>query len=135
MGADAAGLDRVDNLTATYVVELVGTTCDEVTPVAPSFTQAVCRNGELVPPTLTLPTTDGITYTADKAPPFMPLPELVTVTATLDDDRGWLAGDDAGGVDRDGLDDGDVLGAVLRELVYSGGSGGSRCGAGDVYQR
>ncbi len=129
------GWTRVDNLTATYAVELTGTTCDEVTPVAPSFTQAVCRNGELVPPTLTLPTTDGITYTADKAPPFMPLPELVTVTATFDDDRGGLACQLPDGVDRDELDDGDVLGAVLRELVYSGGSGGSRCGAGDVYQR
>ncbi len=30
------------------------------------------------------------------------------MTATLDDDRGWLAGDDAAGVDRDELDDGDV---------------------------
>ncbi len=31
--------------TATFTVDLVGTTCDEVTPVAPTVTQAVCRGG------------------------------------------------------------------------------------------
>ena len=58
--------------TATYDVELTGTSCDEVTPVAPSFTQAVCRDGVLVPPTLTLADDDGITYTADPAGPYQP---------------------------------------------------------------
>ena len=46
-------------------VEFTGTTCDEVTPVAPTVTQAVCRNGVFEPPTVTLATTDGITYAAD----------------------------------------------------------------------
>ena len=84
------GWTRVDNVTATYTVELTGTTCDEVTPVAPSLTQAVCRNGVLVPPTLTLAETDGITYTADPEGPYHAA-QIVTVTATLDDDRGGLA--------------------------------------------
>ena len=32
---------EVDNVTATYTVELTGTTCDEVTPVAPTLTRRV----------------------------------------------------------------------------------------------
>ena len=107
--------------------------CDEVTPVAPTVTQAVCRNGALVPPTLTLPTTDGITYTADKAPPFMPLPELVTVTATLDDDGvGWPATMPTGWTETSSTT-ATYLVRFYVNCVYSGGSGGSRCGAGDVY--
>ena len=38
-----------------------------VTPVAPTVVEAVCRGGVVQPPTLTLATTDGITYTADPA--------------------------------------------------------------------
>ena len=55
-----------------------------MTPVAPTVTQAVCRGGVLVPPTLTLPTTDGITYT--RRSPIGPYAQgqSVTVTATLD---------------------------------------------------
>ena len=40
--------------TATYTVTLHGDVCDEVTPVAPQVTQAVCRGGVLEPPTLAL---------------------------------------------------------------------------------
>ncbi len=60
--------------------------------MAPTVTQAVCRNGAFVPATVTLPTTTGITYTADPAGPYVLLPETVTVTATLDDAGvGWPA--------------------------------------------
>ena len=31
--------------TATFTVELLGASCDEVTPVAPTVTQALCRGG------------------------------------------------------------------------------------------
>ena len=49
----------VDPATATIVVELTGASCAEVTPVAPTVTQAVCRGGVFVPATVTLATTDG----------------------------------------------------------------------------
>ncbi len=78
------GWTRVDNLTATYVVELIGTTCDEVTPVAPTNHAAQCVDGALTPPTLTLAETDGITYTADPEGPYAP-GDTVEVTATLED--------------------------------------------------
>ena len=35
-GDDAAGWTGVNPATATFTVELAGTTCDEVTPVAPT---------------------------------------------------------------------------------------------------
>ena len=66
------------------------------------------------PATLTLPTTDGITYAADPAGPYVLLPQVVTVTATLDDAGVGVAGDDADGVDRDGFDDGDVQPVMLQ---------------------
>ena len=44
----------------------------------------------------------------------MPLPPVVTVTATLAGTGVGLAGDVAGGVDRDGCDDGDVQPVALR---------------------
>ena len=34
---------------ATFTVELVGTTCDEVTPVAPTNHDAQCVDGALTP--------------------------------------------------------------------------------------
>ena len=101
----------VDNDDGDVRVTLNAASCDEVTPVAPTVTQAVCRDGVLVPPTVTLATTDGITYTADQDGAVCAVAGVVTVTATLDDDGvGWPAA--AGGVDRDGSDDGDVHGAV-----------------------
>ena len=57
--------------------------------MAPTVTQAICRNGVLEPPTLTTSTTDGITYTTDADPPYAPA-QTVVVTATLDDAGvGW----------------------------------------------
>jgi large repetitive protein len=77
------GWTRVDPMTATLTVELMGTTCDEVTPVAPALKQAVCANGALSVPTLELARTDGITYSVEPGGPFHP-GQSVTVTATLD---------------------------------------------------
>ena len=75
--------------TATFTVTLNAASCTAVTPVAPTVTQAICRNGVLEPPTLELPTTDGITYTADPKAAYE-AGERVTVTATLDDAGvGW----------------------------------------------
>jgi hypothetical protein len=79
----------VDPVTATLAIELVGTTCDEVTPVAPAIDEAECVDGEVTEPTLTLPETDRITYTTDADPPYAP-GQTVVVTATLDPaDAGW----------------------------------------------
>ena len=88
--------------TATFTVELVGTTCDEVTPVAPTNHAAQCVDGALTPPTLTLAETDGISYSVDEDPPYAP-GQTVEVTATLEDDGvawpdqlppGWTATSD-----------------------------------------
>jgi hypothetical protein len=73
----------VDPVTATLTVELTGTTCDEVTPVAPAIDEAECVDGAVSEPTLTLPDTDGINYTTDADPPYAP-GQTVLVTATLD---------------------------------------------------
>ena len=64
---------QVDPSTATFDGDVDAASCDEVTPAAPTVTQAVCRNGVFEPPTLTLPTTDGITYAADPAGPYVML--------------------------------------------------------------
>ena len=74
---------------ATFAVELVGTTCDEVTPVAPTNHDAECVGGALTPPTLTLAETDEISYNVDADPPYAP-GQTVEVTATLDEEGvGW----------------------------------------------
>ena len=52
-GGTLGGVDEVDRR-RRRTVTLHGTTCDEVTPVAPTVTQAMCRGGVLEPPTLTL---------------------------------------------------------------------------------
>lgn len=50
--------------TATYTVDLEAATCPaEVTPVAPEVVQAACVKGQATDPKLTLPDTQGITYT------------------------------------------------------------------------
>ena len=50
-GHDAGDVDLVNPTTATYDVTLNAASCDAVTPVAPTVTQAVCRNGALESPT------------------------------------------------------------------------------------
>jgi LPXTG-motif cell wall-anchored protein len=79
------GWTQIDLVTADFTVELVGATCDEVTPVVPENHAAECVDGALTEPTLTLPETDGITYTTDVDAPYAP-GQTVLVTATLDDD-------------------------------------------------
>ena len=55
----------------------------------PTVTQAVCAAGVLTPPSLVLSSTDGITYSADPAGPYV-LGQPVIVMATLDDAGvGW----------------------------------------------
>ena len=65
-----------------FTVILPAASCAVVTPVAPTEVDAVCRAGVASVPTLTLPTTDKITYSVDKDPPYAPLQQVV-VTATL----------------------------------------------------
>ena len=78
-----AGWTQVDAATATFTVTLVGTSCDERFPVQPTITQAVCANGVVTAPTLTVAATDGITYDTDIDPPYAP-GATVVVTATID---------------------------------------------------
>ena len=69
-GQMPAGWTQVDLATATFTVTLVGTTCDEVTPVAPSVTPAVCAGGAETTHRITSADTDGIIYTL--SPPGSP---------------------------------------------------------------
>ena len=79
---------------------LPAASCDEVTPVAPTgSTQAVCRGGVLVAPTLTLADDRWDHLHAPIRRGRMRRCQTVTVTATLDDaEVGW-PDDVAGGVD------------------------------------
>ena len=59
------GWTQVDPATATWTVTLPAeSSCEQVTPVAPTVTQAVCVGGVVTAPTLTLATTTAITYAA-----------------------------------------------------------------------
>ena len=101
-GQMPAGWTQVDLVTARFTVNLVGVTCDEVTPVAPTVVPAQCVDGATTPHSVTTPTTTGITYTLN--PPGVPAgrypgsPALsVTVTATLAANGvGWAASLPAG---------------------------------------
>jgi hypothetical protein len=73
---------RVDDVTATMTVTLSAASCDQIAPVAPTVTEAVCAGGVLFPPALMLPTTQGIVYAAEPPGPYAP-GATVTVTATL----------------------------------------------------
>ena len=48
------GWRRVDATTATLTLELLGASCEDVTPAAPKLTQAVCADGVLSAPSLVL---------------------------------------------------------------------------------
>ena len=123
----------VDTETATFELTLVAASCDEVTPAAPTVTQAVCRNGAFEPPTVTLRRLTGITYTKDKTDPYLPLPQVVTVTATLDD-AGLVGPHVAARGGPRPPDDGDVPGAFAGRAVFPGASDGSGGDPGDVYR-
>lgn len=65
------GWTRMNDAAATYTVTFdAGFSCG--VPVNPSLEQSVCPTDGTtpVPPTLTLPTTDGVVYTADPAGPY-----------------------------------------------------------------
>jgi large repetitive protein len=67
----------------------VGTSCDEVTPVGPALSQAVCANGVLSAPTLEVSDTDDIKYSVNPQGAYAPGGSVV-VTATLRlADVGW----------------------------------------------
>ncbi len=75
---------RVDADTAEWTATLALASCDAVTPVAPSVVEAVCVNGVVTVPTLTLPSTDGDhLHRCTDDPPYEQ-GQSVTVTATLD---------------------------------------------------
>ena len=88
-----AGWTEVNLTTARFTVSLVGASCTSVTPAAPTVVQAVCVDGALTVPTLTLPTTTGIAYTAvPSVPPAYAPGDTVVVTATLTGQGvGWPA--------------------------------------------
>ena len=108
--------------TATFAVDLVGTTCDEVTPVAPTNHAAQCVDGALTPPTLTLAETDGISYSVDEDPPYAP-GQTVVVTATFEDAGRWLARPAAAGMDGDIGHDRDAHPHVRRRDLHAGAAG------------
>ena len=75
------GWTQVDLVTATFSAVLEGTSCTEITPVSPSVVQSQCVEGALSDPSLTLATTDRITYSVDNADPAPG--DAVIVTASL----------------------------------------------------
>src|SRR5690606_9536911 len=82
------GWKKVDDATATFLVELIDESCIEVALGEPGVTQANCIDGGLEAPSVTLPTTVGVVYSLDG--------DIVSggtaaVTATLLNDYGWPA--------------------------------------------
>ena len=75
----------------TYTVILPAASCAVVTPVGPTWSMRCVVVGCCQAPTLTLPTTDGITYTVDPRLGRMRSCSTVTVTATLT--SGGVAGE------------------------------------------
>ncbi len=80
-------LQAKTSVTESVVVEIV---CLETAPQTPALAQAICTDGHLVPPALTLADTPGITYTADPEGPYMS-GQTVEVTASLAE--GYIWGD------------------------------------------
>ena len=80
-GQMPAGWVKTGTTTATYTVTLRAAACGVFVPVDPTVTQASCAAG-ILKPSLALPTTDGITYTANPQGPYQPA-TTVTVTATV----------------------------------------------------
>jgi hypothetical protein len=82
-----SGWSRVNDTTETFVVHLSpAPDCrGEVSPAAPTLTPSACPASGTTPvaPTLTLPTTVGVTYSTDKQAPYA-AGETVVVTAATD---------------------------------------------------
>ena len=135
MGNVDDGVDVVNATTATFAVTLTAASCNVVTPVAPTLTEAECVGGELQPPTLSWPTPTGSPTRPIPIRPYRLLPQVVTVTATLDDAGVGLGRPVAeGGWTETDPDDGDVHGDVRLRGVFAGGAGGADGDAGDVFQ-
>ncbi|QOR71069.1 hypothetical protein IM660_01775 [Ruania alkalisoli] len=83
-------LQAKTSVTESVVVEIV---CLETAPQSPALAQAICTDGHLVPPALTLADTPGITYTADPEAPYMS-GQTVEVTASLAEGYVWGDVDD-----------------------------------------
>ncbi len=75
-----------DHKVITYTLTLTAAECAVVSPVAPDLNQAVCTNGVVTPPTLTVPeNTTNISYSANPSSGYV-AGGTVTVTATLTGD-------------------------------------------------
>ncbi len=81
------GWEMVDETTAAFEVTFAEAPC-VANPVAPEVVQSQCPDGTVTRPTLTLPTTTGITYSVTPAGPYSG-GRTVTVTAMLHDGYGW----------------------------------------------
>ena len=98
----------------------------EVTPVAPTVVEAVCVDGALTAPTLTLPRPTGSRTALSAGPPYAP-----GADGGGDGDVGVDGCRLAGRRLPDGWtmhrgDDGDVRGEFDDAVVYAGDAGGSR---------
>ena len=124
---------RVDAATATWTTTLAAASCAEMTPVAPSVVQAVCVAGVVTAPTLTTPSTSGITYTVAPAGPYSQ-GQTVTVTATLAPaGGGWPA--NLGAWERVSDTVAELEVTFDGEVVYAGDPGGAGGDGGDVHGR
>ena len=117
---------------AKFVVTLTAGSCQVVTPVAPSVTEAVCRNGLIEAPRLTLTNTDRINYSASPPPAYAP-GQSVMVTATLTAGASWPATLPDGWT-RTSDTTATYLGDVRGQVVHPGGASCPGGGAGDVHQ-
>ncbi|MBG6084628.1 choice-of-anchor A family protein [Zhihengliuella flava] len=98
---EADGWTLNNDGTATLEITLENPDCTEptteVAPVTPDVTQAQCIDGEATEPTITLPTTEGITYTITGT---VEAGNTVTITATSDENTtlteadGWTLNND-----------------------------------------
>ncbi|WP_144882193.1 LPXTG cell wall anchor domain-containing protein, partial [Isoptericola variabilis] len=87
-GAMPAGWDQLSLTQATYEVVFGEYPCEPASPVEPIVDEAVCVGGELFPPMLTVPDSEGIVYTVDAEAPYAP-GQTVTVTADLEQGFEW----------------------------------------------
>ena len=109
--------------------------CDEVTPVAPTVTQAVCRGWGVGAADVDVAGDDRWDHLYDVilTGPYVPV-QRVDGDGDVDDAGVGVAAQSCPRGGRDASDDGDVSGDVHLDGVCAGGSGGSDGDAGDVYR-